>query len=321
VKGDVQPYLGLLEHIYDGDETAIDYILNVVAHLVQKPGQKLRAAIILTGRQGTGKSMFTNTIRKLVGEKNSNTLSPLDLGGSFNGWIDRSLLTVVEEMTRDDRKTTSARMKSWITDDYVMVNRKGIQQYKVRNHTFFIVISNEPDPLVLDADDRRYFVWNSQAERKEPSYYKGLSDWLEQSGYAHIMHFLMERDLSGFSPFEAPPATRGREELIHRGRSDAEAFFHEAYEAVDAPFDRDLVVVREVQDAVWHLTGLRTRPKQVVAFLKAINAQPLGQKRVGTEKLRIWAIRNGERWANATEGEIAAEYLDHLGGEEPAVMR
>ena len=321
VEGDVQMFLDHLALIFDGDDEATRYFLNFLAHLVQRPGRKIRAALVITGRQGTGKSVLAKIACKIVGEQNSNTLSPLEVASQFNSWIERSRMTVIEEMTMDDRKSTAARLKSWITDDTLLINRKGVAQYKIRNHTHFFVLSNEENPLKLDQDDRRYFVWNSQARPRDPAYYATLHAWLDDGGYAKILHFLLEYDISGFNPFQTPPHTQGRADLIRHGMADAELWLREAFEACEAPFDRDLVVVDDVSHYISKMVGLRASPKMVVRVLNDLGARSLGQKRIGGRKLRFWAVRNIERWLNVPEGEIAVEYCSGSTTATPSPVR
>lgn len=308
IEGDVQLFLDHLALIFDGNNEATRYFLNFLAHLAQHPGRKIRAAIVITGRQGTGKSVLAKIACKIVGEQNANTLSPLEVASPFNSWIERSMMTVIEEMTLDDRKSTAARLKSWITDDFLLINRKGVAQYKIQNHTHFFILSNEENPLKLDKDDRRYFVWNSQAMPRDSAYYEALHSWLDDGGYSKILGFLLRLDISGFKPFQAPPHTQGRADLIRHGMADAELWLREAFEASEAPFDRDLVVADEVCLFMQRTVSLRASPRLVAHVLKDVGARALGQKRIGGRKLRLWAVRNIDHWLSVPEGEIAAEY-------------
>lgn len=320
IEGDVAPFLQHIVYIFDGDEEAINYVLNYLAHLVQRPGQKIPAAILLTGRQGTGKSLIARIVRKMVGEHNSNMLSPIDLMSQFNSFIERSIVTVVEEMTLDERKGTAARLKAWITEPETYVNRKGIPQYKVPNQTHFFVLSNDASPLIIDSDDRRFFVWNSKATPQDAAYYTALTTWLEGSGYGHVLHFLLSRDISGFNSYLAPPRTEARSELIRSGQSDIASFLYDTFDADDAPFDRDLVAVHDIMRAASD-AGLRAKPREISEFLKNTGATPLGQKRFGNQKVRIWAVRNHEHWNGATEKEIAAAYRGVMTNVRPHPVR
>lgn len=321
IEGDVRPFLDHLALIFDGNEEAASYFLSYLAHLAQHPGRKIRAALVITGRQGTGKSILAKIARKIVGEQNANTLSPLEVASQFNSWIERSMMTVIEEMTLDDRKGTAARLKSWITDDYLLINRKGVAQYKIQNHTHFIILSNEENPLKLDQDDRRYFVWNSQASPRGTGYYTALNSWLDEDGYSKILNFLLSFDLTNFNPFRAPPHTQGRAELIRHGMPDAEVWLREAFEASEAPFDRELVVIDDVHQFLTRGVGIRASLKLVTRVLKDLGACSLGQKRIGSRKLRIWALRDGDRWSDVSESEIAAEYRGITANVTPPPVR
>jgi len=53
--------------ICDHDALAEEYVLNWFAHLLQKPAQKPETCIVITGRQGTGKTIMLDPIKKIMG--------------------------------------------------------------------------------------------------------------------------------------------------------------------------------------------------------------------------------------------------------------
>ncbi|KAA6392469.1 MAG: hypothetical protein EZS28_012001 [Streblomastix strix] len=63
----LQIYFDLIkETIAVSDERVYEFILNWMAWLIQNPGKKSRAAIVLQGRQGIGKNRFTDVIAELT---------------------------------------------------------------------------------------------------------------------------------------------------------------------------------------------------------------------------------------------------------------
>ena len=94
----MSPFLEHLNYILDGDTTAIGYILNWFAHLVQKPWIKIKSAPLIIGEQGIGKSMIGDMICAIVGLRNTTAVEESDLRSPFNEWIDGKLLVIVNEL-------------------------------------------------------------------------------------------------------------------------------------------------------------------------------------------------------------------------------
>ena len=70
-----------------------------IAHLVQRPQERIAHALLLTSdAKGIGKSSLGKVIRALVGERNSRVAQTKDLKGQFDGWIVGKLVVQVDEI-------------------------------------------------------------------------------------------------------------------------------------------------------------------------------------------------------------------------------
>jgi hypothetical protein len=307
--GCVEPFTQHVERMLDGDETAINFVLDFFAHLVQRPGQKMRFALLIIGSQGTGKSMLANFAQALVGKDNTKTLGPMALVADHNEWVQAAQLALVHELVGDKSRTAAARLKELITEDTILVNPTGVSAYEVRNQANFILLSNEDDAAKLDPDDRRYFVWKSRAtQHPDPDYYRQLQAWFDGDGKEYVLHFLLTRDLSRFDPFRAPPKTEARAELVDASRDPHHEYLRDRLQAVQAPFACDLVTLADLRDYLAVHKQMRLDTKALAKILKTLGAEELGQKRINGTKPRIWAVRNLERWAVATEQEITGAF-------------
>lgn len=80
-----------------------------------------------------------------------------DTDSGFTNWVRLSQpdAVIVEGFPNDDVQRDS--LKQYISNDIMTCNRKGKKSIKVKTPTF-IFCTSDPEPLNLDAADRRFFV-------------------------------------------------------------------------------------------------------------------------------------------------------------------
>ena len=57
----------LYEVICDGDIELFEYLLDYVAHMLQRPEEKPGVMVVLLGSQGTGKGLFFQILQRVWG--------------------------------------------------------------------------------------------------------------------------------------------------------------------------------------------------------------------------------------------------------------
>jgi len=306
VEGDVTLYLDHVYYILDGERVVIDHFLDYCAHLVQKPAEKIKNTVLIIGDPGIGKSALGEVMMHLLGDENCTAIEDSDLRSAFNEWMDGIQLVLINELMSIESRETQSRLKGYITDPWIRINRKKVPTYKYRNRVNFMMFSNHEDAARLDKGDRRYLVWISKAKPREDAYYDAFWDWFRCKGGAErVLFFLQQRDLSKFNPNTAPPVTKAKLDVIADSRNQTEAYLQDLFDADAPPFRHDLVVVT---DLIQYLDKEHRRAvthKQVAAFLRKIGAELLGQKRLknGT-KPSVWAIRNTAEWGEVSEADI-----------------
>ena len=317
--GDPTLALDHIAFLFDGHSEAIDFVLNYLACLAQRPGQKIRSSILVIAGQGTGKGMFGRLASVAAGREYTQHITPTDLGGNFNSYLERARLVLVEEGTRNSRREVSARIKGIITDDRLTINRKGVATYEIANFAHLMMFSNDRDAVAIDPDDRRWLVWESQATARDADYYTALGAWISASGDAIFLNFLLARDISAFNPNAAPPRTAGRTALVYESRPTTWAYLDELRAEGAAPFHHDLVTARDLTNAVSAARQGTLTDQGAARYLRDIGAVCIGQKRLGDgRKPRLWAIRNSEIWAAAAEAHASAEYNRAPGSVRPS---
>lgn len=209
-------FLNHLTYLLDGDSDAINHILNYMAHMVQRPSERVNHALLITSQaKGIGKSTLGTIMRRLVGERNSRVVQTKDLKSQFDGWLVGQLLIQVDEIYEYGNWDLANKMKSLITEPTVSVNIKYGPQIEVRNYARMVMFSNHTAPIDLESGDRRYWVFDSQAQPRSTAYYEELNRFIGSSeGMNATYSYLMRRDISGFKPFASPPLTEAKKAII-----------------------------------------------------------------------------------------------------------
>lgn len=151
------------EVIASNNEDIYKYIISWIAYLIQNPGQKTKTCLVLIGKHGVGKTIFTDIISKLFGEYANDNLSDVDLiTGQFNTEMENKILIVLNEFNVQDKtinkRSIRNKMKDYITDAHLIINKKNVNPYKIENVSNFIIVTNDTNPICIENGDRRYVV-------------------------------------------------------------------------------------------------------------------------------------------------------------------
>lgn len=206
----IEPFLSFIKDIIaDNDNNVYDYILKWISYIIQNPGKRTNVCLILTGGHGTGKTTFINTICELFGRYSKTNSQRLDdIIGSFNGIIENKMIVVINELSvvgHINKKSIYNKLKSLISDDKIIINRKGIDQYSVDNVSNFIICSNDFNPIMIENDDIYYAdieVSNKVANDKD--YFGELKGIMDKDFYINLFNYFRTYDCDGFKELDIP---------------------------------------------------------------------------------------------------------------------
>lgn len=195
----------MLDVICNGDEDHFKYLYSWVARLVQYPEKHGETAIILMGKQGTGKNTFVETVGKLLGVHYKPLANIEQLLGNFDFHHANAVLIHANEAIWGGDKKRLGKLKTLITEPDVTVEAKFKDPVTLKNCRHLIMSSNEEWPVHLDIDDRRFLVLKVSDSRKEDkNYFKSIRSWRENGGYGALLHELNHHDLSNFNVRDVP---------------------------------------------------------------------------------------------------------------------
>jgi hypothetical protein len=226
-------FIELVRYLLDGDELAIDHVFDFIAHLVQRPDERVNHAILLTSEaKGIGKSTLCTIIRRLIGERNSSAAQSKDLKSQFDGWLMGKLVVQVDEVYEHGNMELANRLKPILTEPTTSVNVKYGPQMVVKNFARLILFSNHSAPIDIEEGDRRYFVFDSKAQPRERDYYEQLNSFIgTDDGMRAIYWWLKRRCLASFKPYAAPPLTAYKEAIIEASGHPLRQYLQDAVQS------------------------------------------------------------------------------------------
>lgn len=233
-----------VDYIADGEKEA-EILTDYFAHLVQKRGDKIDwAPLIISPKEGIGKSAFVTLFEKIFGAHNCATVSARKLLSGFNDFVGEKLFVAAHEVeTREDAALDE--LKSLITEKRIKINAKYAREYDTENHANFLFLSNKVNALRLDKNSRRFFVIFNRRDPKPLEYYDALFDAFE-NGAGFIYDFLMARNLDNFRPHGAAPKTNSLELVAASTQSDAAVWIEDALENKKGAFASEIVSTPDI---------------------------------------------------------------------------
>ena len=119
-----------------------------------------------------------------------------------------------EEVMQERRKAESGILKHIITGSTITVNEKYVPSYKLPNCANLMFTSNRPDAIIMDKNDRRFFVGKLDKERPM-KFWNHLDAWRKkEGGPSAFMYYLVNSvDCSKFNPRAAAPETIEKKQM------------------------------------------------------------------------------------------------------------
>jgi hypothetical protein len=133
--------------------------LDWLAWCLQNEGDKPAwAPFLYSETKGSGKSTLCQLVSRLFGEENTAVLNSVEkLTSRFNSTALSKKLVICEEVNLRPDSPQGNALKTYITEDRVMTERKGVDAEAVEQRCCFLFTSNHP-PFWIEEYDRRYYM-------------------------------------------------------------------------------------------------------------------------------------------------------------------
>lgn len=222
----------VLDHIkniwFRNKQGDFDYMMDWLAHAVQRPGVKMRTVPVVKAGQGAGKGIIlSHFMKRIIGPSGFMQVSDVDeVSSGFSAdCCKTALLTFLDEATFSGDKKQASKLKGLITESTKRFETKFVNPIYIENLSNYFVASNYDQIVYVELDDRRFWCfeadsrWAGKETPEAKEYFARILD-VPVNAFAALLY---NRDISNFSPGQFPETEYIKEQKL-RNLSPLQAF-------------------------------------------------------------------------------------------------
>lgn len=218
------------KNVCHGDERQFRQLVGFFAHMVQKPQEKPRIALVLKGEKGVGKNVLVESFGRLLGSHFTLAASRRYLTGNFNSHLENCLFIALDEAYWAGDKEAEATLKDLVTGTSHRIERKGSEPYEIANYTRVVIIGNEEWIVPATHDERRFSVFTvGNARKQDTAFFEAMMDGLKShGGYALLLQRLMDPQWLEGLDLNTPLQTEGLKQQKHQSLTPFEQWWYQS---------------------------------------------------------------------------------------------
>lgn len=304
----------LREHIRvilcGSDPVLFRYLMGWMARLLQHPDEQGEVAVVMKGKEGTGKGTLAKALKRIIGHHALAISNGKHLVGNFNAHLRDCVFLFADEAFFAGDRAHVGVLKAIITEPTLTVEAKYANAVEMPNYLHLMMASNEEWVVPASLEARRFLVLEVlDAVKNDHTYFAAIWKQMEAGGYAAMLHDLLAFDLSTFNVREVP-TTDGLHHQRKLSLGTTESWWLDCLERGYVFRSR---LGLEGEFAAWH-------PRVTMELLFASYAEfakgrgerrPLGREALG-RFLGCHGASAG-RWRNGIVGEHVAEEPNKYG--------
>jgi len=226
--------IGLFEELIDlntnYDVTLKKYVLDWLAHMLQKPTDLPGVGLIMTGAKGVGKDTLGDFLQEFIVGKHLSTNYTTNkqfFGTHDMGKLNKFLIKL-EETSRKDCFDNSSELKATITACQITVNPKGVKEITSDNFARYIFTTNKANPVDMSDGERRFVLLPCSSKRKGDYAFwcKVRKELFNPEAGRVIADYLLARNIQTFEVRKLP-ANRFQASIVDSERSSEERFIEQ----------------------------------------------------------------------------------------------
>lgn len=199
----IKPFLNHIKYLCNDDENAYNYVLNWFSHIIQKPEEKTKVALIFYSLvEGIGKNILTDIINEILEGYIIKFKETTSLTDRFNSEMSGKLFVVGDEINARAQEIAN-ELKDMITRPKEIMEFKGKDKIMVNDYKNYFFTTNNENVFKISNTDRRYMFVECPIEKKDKQYYKVLFDILKDENILkNIYNYFKTKDIKNFIPSE-----------------------------------------------------------------------------------------------------------------------
>lgn len=198
-----------LEHAFinvcNKDQNLFRWLMGYFAHMIQRPWEKPLVALVMKGKKGTGKNALLERVGALLGTHFLVADDDRYLLGNFNSHLESNLFFVLDEAAWAGDKKAEGKLKGLITGQKRLIEHKGKEPRNRKNLSRVAIIGNEDWLVPASQDERRFAVFSiGEGRMQDRDFFRDMREGMEAGGYAHLLRYLLDYDLTDIDVNDAP---------------------------------------------------------------------------------------------------------------------
>lgn len=204
------------DNIASGNKAIYEYIIAWMAQCVQRPDELIGVALALRGSMGTGKGVFANVYGSLFGRHFLQLTQGSQLTGKFNAHMKDKCAVFADEAFWAGDKQAEGVLKALITEPSLIIEGKGENAFKIKNHLHFIFATNNEWVAPAGPQERRFFVIDvGERHMQDHAYFEAILDEMDNGGREALLHYLLSYDISGINLRQFPQTAALMEQKLY----------------------------------------------------------------------------------------------------------
>lgn len=291
-----------IKHINDnicgGNEYLTNWVLCWMADAVQNPANRPGTAIVLRGKQGTGKGVFCHQFGSLFGQHFLYVNNTRHFLGHFNSHLADCLILYADEAFWAGDKQSEGVLKGLVTEPRIVIEYKHRNPVSLPSYIRLMMSSNSDWVVPAGLEERRFCVLDvADDHMQDHNYFRAIIDQMEKHGGREaLLHGLMQIDTSAIDIMSIPSTKALNDQKILSMDSATRFWFERLEEGVICPSHSDWEVMVKCEDVYEHYVSSckqmgERRPLQRSAFGKRLlNVCPgLKKDRVSMNRFREYS--------------------------------
>lgn len=204
-------YNHITKYLCGNNPEIYNYELDKIAHMIQKPTEKIDQFSLYNSDQGNFKDGNYQLQRKLLGEDLVISFESVDdFFSNFNAEQSCRLLIMINEISESgmgvsDGMKRHNKLKGLITGKTLRVEKKGVDAIRVNDYSRYMLFSNFEGMYVENTDRRGVYIKSDSTHANDSVYFKPLWDSLDDLDFIKsAFSFFAHRDISLFNPHKGP---------------------------------------------------------------------------------------------------------------------